>query len=198
MFTNEKIDMRVKYTREWTFEALVRLCTSKAYNDISISEIINKAGISRATFYRNFDSKEDIIEKKALQLFNDFYTDIIDYYKENQPENELFLIQAFFHLVDEQETFIDLVIAANVEYVMTYHIYRIITAHNKMFYPLVKTKKKTETYTMDLVASSVWAILSRWHKTDKQETADELAKIFMGAFRNIYFALFEDKAQIGE
>lgn len=198
MYTIEKIDMRVKYTREWTFEALCRLSKTKEYYDISISEIITKAGISRATFYRNFSSKEDIIIKKANQLITDFYQDIIDYYKENSPEDELFLIQAFFDLVDREEAFINLVINANLESIMIEHIHRIITTHNEMFYPIVKTKKKTENYTMDLVASSVWAILSRWHKTKKQESPQELAMIFMSAFKNIYIALFEDKSRIGE
>lgn len=198
MFNTEKIDMRVKYTREWTFEALCRLSKSKKYNDINISEIIKKAGISRATFYRNFTSKEDIIIIKATQLFYDFYMDVVDYYKQNTPEDELFLIQAFFDLVDKQEEFVNLVIQSNLESIMIENIHKIITTHNEMFYPIVKTKKKTENYTMDLVASSVWAILSRWHKTNKQETPEELAKIFMSAFKNIYIALFEDKSRIGE
>ena len=60
MYQNEKVDMRVKYTREWTFEALYRLLETKKYENIKISEIINKAGISRATFYRNFSTKDDM------------------------------------------------------------------------------------------------------------------------------------------
>ncbi len=198
MFSNEKIDMRVKYTREWSFEALVRLSKTKEYNNINISEIIKKAGISRATFYRNFSSKEDVIIIKAKTLFGSFYTDIIDYYKQNNPENELFLIQQFFDLVDKEEAFIDLIIKANLESIMIEGIYELITIHNQMFYPIIKTKKRTEIYTMDLVASSAWSILSRWHKTNKQETPQELTKIFMSAFKNIYIALFEDKSRLGD
>ena len=143
MFDNEKIDMRIKYTREWTYEALQRIHTNKKYSDINISEIIKKAGISRATFYRNFTSKEDVIKIKIESLFNDFYMDMIEYYQTNQPEDELFLIQSFFKKIDEEESLIDLVIEANLELLMIEGIHKIISTHNKMFYPIVKTQKRT-------------------------------------------------------
>ncbi len=198
MFSNEKIDMRVKYTREWTYEALVRLMGNKQYQDINITEIIKKAGISRATFYRNFSSKEDIVNLRVKSLFSDFYIDMIDYYKQNIPEDELFLIQSFFKKIDEEEELVNLVIISNLEFSMIEGIHQIITTHNKMFYPIVKTSKPTENYTMDIVASSAWTMLSRWHKEGKRETPSQLAKIYMSAFKNIYLALFDDKSKIGD
>ena len=36
---------------------------AKPYNDISITEITDKANVNRVSFYRNFTSKEDIIDK---------------------------------------------------------------------------------------------------------------------------------------
>ena len=47
MFEKEKVDARIKYTREWTFEALHKLLEIKPFTDIKISEIIDKAGISQ-------------------------------------------------------------------------------------------------------------------------------------------------------
>ena len=42
----------------------------KAIEDISISELCDNAGIGRASFYRNFDSKEDILRAYINQLFD--------------------------------------------------------------------------------------------------------------------------------
>lgn len=198
MFNNEKIDMRIKYTREWTYEALVRLHNTKHYNEINISEIIKKAGISRATFYRNFHSKEDIIRKKVETFFTDFYVDMIEYYKKEKPEDELFLIQSFFGKIDTEINLMNLVIESKQEHIMIDGILSIINMHNKMFYPIVKTDKNTEEYTMDIVSSSAWTILSRWHKRGRNETPEELAKMYISAFKNVYIALFEDKSRIGE
>ena len=103
MFEKEKLDARVKYTREWTFEALTKLLEVKLLNEIKISEIITKAGISRATFYRNFSSKEDIVIYRVRMFFESFYSDVLEYFLYNEPEDEFFLIQSFFKRIDEEE-----------------------------------------------------------------------------------------------
>lgn len=193
MFENEKVDMRIKYTREWTFEALYKLLQIKTFNEIKISEIIEKAGISRATFYRNFDSKEDIVKIKVKSMYNDFHKMMLQFYAINMPEDETVLIAEFFKRIDEEEKLIDTVIKSNLEYLMIDGILNIINYYKERFYELVKTNKKTEEYIMDMVASSCWTLLSRWHKSGKEETASRLAKIYLGAFRSIYIALFEDR-----
>ena len=73
MFSIEKLDMRIKYTREWTFEALYKLLENNEYDKIKITDIITKAGISRATFYRNFSTKDDIVKLK-VKMFFEFFT----------------------------------------------------------------------------------------------------------------------------
>lgn len=198
MFDNEKVDMRVKYTREWTFEALSKLLDLKKFSDIKISEIIDKSGISRATFYRNFESKEDIVIIKVNTFFRAFYEDIIPYFLSDVPADETFLVQMFFKRIDEEEKLVDTVIKSNLEYLMIEGILNIISSFSDRFYTLVASSKVTEAYTMDIVASSAWTLLSRWHKTGKKETASKLAKIYLSAFRNVYYALFDDKSLIGD
>ena len=196
MFEKEKLDARVKYTREWTFEALTKLLEIKEYNDIKITEIIHKAGISRATFYRNFSSKEDIVIIRVRNMFIDFHKAMIQYYTLNLPQDETVLIGEFFKRIDEEEKLVDTVIKSNLEYLMIDGILQIMTYYRERFYELVKTNKKTEEYTMDIVASSCWTLLSRWHKSGKEESPSRLSKIYLGAFRSVYVALFEDRNQL--
>ena len=153
MFENEKIDMRVKYTREWTFEALYKLLQDNNLGDIKISAIIEKAGISRATFYRNFTSKENIVRLKVDSFYRDFYKDFVVYFAKNDPEDEQFLIQSFFKRVDEEDKLVDTVIKCNLEYMMIEGVYAIITNFRELFYSRVQTSKRAEDYTMEIVAS---------------------------------------------
>ena len=48
-------------SREMLTEALLLLMQKKPYEEISIKDIANKADLNRRTFYRNFESKDDII-----------------------------------------------------------------------------------------------------------------------------------------
>ena len=126
MFTIEKLDMRVKYTREWIFEALSKLLESKQYDEIKITEIINKAGISRATFYRNFSTKDDIVKLKVKMFFESFSLDVINHYKHFDHTDESFIIKSFFNSIDEEEKLISTVIKTKLEYLMEQGILRII------------------------------------------------------------------------
>ncbi len=196
MFNNEKTDLRVKYTKDLTFEALTTLLKDHDYSDIKISDIIKQSGISRATFYRNFTSKEDVVLHKVKQLFNDFYNRLIIRYEGQNNLNEQVLIKIFFEMVDQSEEVIDAVIKSNLEYSMVDGILEIIKYHRDRFYELVKTDKKSEDYTMEIVSSSVWTLLSRWHKTGKEEPSSELAQIYMSTFKSVYIALFEDRNKL--
>jgi AcrR family transcriptional regulator len=44
----------------------------KAFFDITIGEITQKAGVNRSTYYRNFNSKEDIVKHSFYKILSEF------------------------------------------------------------------------------------------------------------------------------
>ena len=50
-------------------ESLLELLKDKPLNDISISELCSHAQVGRATFYRNFEVKEDVLNVYIHKLF---------------------------------------------------------------------------------------------------------------------------------
>lgn len=50
-----------EYTRHYIVQALFKLMSEYRYDKISVTDIAEKAGVGRATFYRYFKSKEDVI-----------------------------------------------------------------------------------------------------------------------------------------
>jgi len=54
-------DSRVQRTRRALFDAFSGLVLEQPYDDISIAEIIQQAGIARSTFYQHFKNKDDIL-----------------------------------------------------------------------------------------------------------------------------------------
>jgi AcrR family transcriptional regulator len=55
-------------TRTALYEALVHLIRRKAYDQITVEDIISEAGIGRATFYAHFTSKDDLLERSLDRL----------------------------------------------------------------------------------------------------------------------------------
>lgn len=60
--------------------ALFDLMDSKNFSEITITEIVSKAGVARQSYYRNFDSKESIIE----EFFDMFHKEILEEIKEKE------------------------------------------------------------------------------------------------------------------
>ena len=50
-----------EYTRHYIVQALFKLMSAYEYEKISVTDIAEKAGVGRATFYRYFKRKEDVI-----------------------------------------------------------------------------------------------------------------------------------------
>lgn len=50
-----------KNSRKWILEALIILMKEKTFDKISVTDITQKAGVARLTFYRNYETKEEIL-----------------------------------------------------------------------------------------------------------------------------------------
>ena len=66
---NEKLN---KFTRQCLEEALLLLLEKKSLQEISVSELCAKAGVSRMTFYSRYKTKENLFEQIIRTLNKDF------------------------------------------------------------------------------------------------------------------------------
>ena len=57
-------------TKDYIFQAFKQLLTKTNYNNISVCDICEKAGVSRMSFYRNFKSKEELTYKGIEKIFD--------------------------------------------------------------------------------------------------------------------------------
>lgn len=82
-------------------EALLLLLKKKEYKDISITEICKKAGVTRMSFYRNFESKEDILFQKVRTVTDSFLKESAISYKSDTISS--YFIKLFTHMKQQTE-----------------------------------------------------------------------------------------------
>ena len=58
--------------KDYISQALLHLMQKKAYSQITIQEITAEAGVNRSTYYRNFTSKETIIQYIFGEIIDKF------------------------------------------------------------------------------------------------------------------------------
>jgi Transcriptional regulator len=73
--SSQKINSSNIFAKECVVSALLSLIYQKPLSSITISELCKKAGVSRMTFYRNYDSKEDIFKKHLAEIFEEYKKD---------------------------------------------------------------------------------------------------------------------------
>ena len=74
-------------------ESLLLLMNQKPFEEITVREIVQKAGVNRSTYYRHFERKEDII----FYFLDCLSKDILKWDKEQKPEFNEHLVNVYRH-----------------------------------------------------------------------------------------------------
>jgi AcrR family transcriptional regulator len=59
-------------SKKWLTESLLVLLRKKTYEELTIGEIAEKAGLSRRTFYRQYPSKEALLYDALREVFDEY------------------------------------------------------------------------------------------------------------------------------
>jgi AcrR family transcriptional regulator len=65
-------------SKQWLIAALLQLMEKKLFSAITVKDITDKAGVSRLTFYRNFESKEAILQQHYDNVFREYMATLDD------------------------------------------------------------------------------------------------------------------------
>ena len=67
--TPKNPDRRVLHTRDVLGDALVKLMHERPFEEITVQHILDRAGVSRSTFYAHFSDKNDLFLSDAEEFF---------------------------------------------------------------------------------------------------------------------------------
>lgn len=139
-------------------EALMQLIQQKEYDKITITDIAKRAGVTRISFYRNFDSKDAIL-KLALE------TAFQDYQSEHGTDLSFSSIFTFFQ---DNKILIDC-------------LYK---SEREIFIAQLLTNKTTLTalpveaaYSLAFIGYTILGACTTWYQRGMVETADEIASM---------------------
>lgn len=100
-----------RLTQECIQTAFISLLAEKEMDKITISEIVKKSGVSRSALYRNYESKEAILEAISNELLNDINR---LGWKAITEEDPHIIYQNVFSRVREEEKLFSLVVRAGL------------------------------------------------------------------------------------
>jgi AcrR family transcriptional regulator len=89
----KKGDQRVRRTRDRLGDALVDLLLQKPFDDITVQDVLDGAGVSRSTFYTHYRDKNDLFLSDAEEFFEGMATALSRFGDKSErvaPVRELF------------------------------------------------------------------------------------------------------------
>jgi AcrR family transcriptional regulator len=89
----KKGDPRVRRTRDRLGDALVELLVEKPFDDITVHDVLERAGVSRSTFYTHYRDKNDLFLSDAEEFFEALATALSRFGDKSErvaPVQELF------------------------------------------------------------------------------------------------------------
>lgn len=146
--------------------ALLDLLKEKPLNDISIRELTDKAKVGRASFYRNFNSKEDILKAHLDDIF-------ISWINKNKSKSDEPLSEQLRTLILHFEKNYDFYKLLN-DRGLIYLIKDVIM--NSM--GLNPESEKSEAYIKAFAAYATYGWIETWFQRGMKESADEIAEMF--------------------
>ena len=144
--------------QDYIQEALLQLIQQKAYDKITITDIAKRAGVTRISFYRNFDSKDAILKPALERAFSAYQ----EAYGADLSFPSLF---AFFQ---QNKTLIDCLYKSEREI----YIAQLLTDKQSLAQLPIEV-----AYSYAFVGYSILGACTAWYQRGMVETAEEITKI---------------------
>lgn len=99
----KKIDARVKRTRDALGDSLIALMQEKPFETITVQDVLDRARVSRSTFYTHYSDKDDLLMSDAEEFFERLSMALSAH---GEKSDRVFPVREFFaHLSDAQRFF---------------------------------------------------------------------------------------------
>lgn len=157
---------RNAYVIKHLTEALISLLSKKPIEDISISELVNTAGVGRASFYRNYERKEDILKAYLDTLFREWTDECI--INSEMPLSEQ--IRTMISHFEKHRSFYQLLNERGLTCLLKDVIIGICGPKREY--------EKTQAYAAAFVAYTLYGWIDVWFQRGMVESADEIAELF--------------------
>ncbi len=154
---------RNAYVLEHLTDSLLALLADKPINDNSISELCDAAGVGRTSFYRNFETKEDILKAHITFLFHGWMDELA---KNPGLPLDRVVYQVFSHLEGNRD-FYGLLYKRGLTYLL-----KDILLDLCGFNP---EQDVVSAYSSAYVAFFLYGWIEVWLRRGMRETAAELA-----------------------
>jgi AcrR family transcriptional regulator len=178
--SNQSNDLRARRTRKWLQDALIGLMKEKSFEDIQITELTERAQVSRPAFYLHFRSKEELLLSHVDVIFDEFHAEVSREIERGNIDRKWFSIMLFQYWERYAET-LRLVIQAENPDILLERLQEYVGVVIKELD--AKTRKpaidpRLQELIVGFVAGGAYMLLTQWIINKTPFSAEQMGLLF--------------------
>ncbi len=186
--SRKKTDLRVIKTRKALTEALYDLLCEKSLGDITVTELCERAMVRKATFYKHFACKEDLLTYMVSELQRVSLEENTIGYDEADPHSYYIgAFRYFMDFLDSNQAFVKSVLHSNassvVMEILSNQVERDISEHLQG--EALDTVSKAPDMLAAMYAGSIVGCGKWWIEQSEQPSIDEVVDRFAELIRRL-------------
>lgn len=155
--------LKKSFAQDCLYTAIMRLMKEKDVHDITVKELVLKAGVSRSTFYRYYAQPMDVL-RDYLQPFNDNNAHLDD-----EEDKKVYLRRFYQYYTSHSELIYALVQANKTEFLR-----ETIGGHILEVFTDMMTNKGVSSFLQKASVGLCVEILIVWIINDRKEKIEEM------------------------
>ncbi|MBO0456696.1 TetR/AcrR family transcriptional regulator [Enterococcus hulanensis] len=186
--------------------AFLELLQTSEFKKIKISEIAAKAGVSRVTFYKKFQNKEDlldsIVEDFLAEMTHVFQSNVLFYEQVGVPSVEAIRtnlttrVENVIRFFWENREKIEILTSQNSEIDLLKYVRSLFNKQLKGNLPLifsVNFDPQTLNEYLDYLSKGSYLIIGTWIRKRFEDSPEEITEIIVNTSLPIFIELYQKK-----
>lgn len=169
-------------------DTLLQLMNTYSYNDITVKQIILESQVARKTFYRNFLSKDDVLDSYIDNIMHQYI-----YSLQQLPDYQLLnILDVIFTFCFQNQELLIKLRDNNLMYMLLHKLNIFIPMiHNQIVnpdHPLFQSFSSEQVdYIIAFNIGAIWNVIMKWIEHDMKEPPDAIKTTLLKYLANLSF-----------
>jgi AcrR family transcriptional regulator len=180
MSIKQSTDMRARRSRKWLQDALAQLMKEKPFREIQITEIADRAQVSRPTFYLHYRSKEELLLSQVDVVFAEFLNELSDTIAAGNYDRQKYSILIFQYWERNAET-LRMVMQAGLHEEFRERLRKYFSLAIKQLTARTekpKADEQTLEFIVDFESGGAYQLLTQWVARGMPYSARQIGTLF--------------------
>lgn len=163
-----------RLTKECICTALLSLMATETFDHITVTAIIKRSGVSRGGFYRNYKSKEEVLQ----EIGEEFFKYIMEFIAEHKFYEDMrrWFLDLFQNIANNAELY-QLLLRAQVPQNVILKF-----DEERLLKELQRDDSVLEKYRAIAISKALTEIAVVWFKNGMKETPEEMTEMMLKIF----------------